>query len=214
MNILHKVDEENRLPQSQPEALRLRVHDLVFDSRANGPGLRAVLWVQGCTLGCQGCFNPETHSFAAGSTKSTSDLLKEITSHPSALEGLTISGGEPLQQLAGLLQLLKLVRKETNLSVILFSGFSLSEIDAMPGKDELFSLIDVLVAGRYEHERRIASGLIGSANKASRFFTDRYCESDLCQTPCAEIIIAADGTIVLSGIDPMLLNQTSVVDQE
>ena len=107
----------------------LRVHHFLPASRANGPGVRAVLWTQGCSLACPGCFNPETHTRQGGSDVPVADLLAALRALPAEVEGITISGGEPLQQAPALTNLLREVRAQTPLSVILFTGYTLAEIE-------------------------------------------------------------------------------------
>ncbi len=180
----------------------LRVHAFLEASYANGPGRRAVLWLQGCTLACPGCFNPLTHTNKGGEIISTEDLFNRIVGIPN-IEGLTVSGGEPLQQLYPLLSLLERLRRETALSTILFTGYDQEEILRMPLAKRLTACIDVLIAGRYEASRRLAQGLLGSANKRIYFFTDRYHQQDFLSVPPAEIILSPDGKMILSGIDPL-----------
>jgi anaerobic ribonucleoside-triphosphate reductase activating protein len=71
----------------------LRIHDFLPASRANGPGWRAVIWVQGCSLNCPGCFNPETHAPTGGESVPVDALVRRIVAlaEPS-IEG--VSGGE------------------------------------------------------------------------------------------------------------------------
>ena len=57
---------------------RLRLHAFLPRSRANGPGVRAVIWVQGCSLGCPGCFNPQTHAFSGGEVVTVEELFERI----------------------------------------------------------------------------------------------------------------------------------------
>ncbi|MBI4663161.1 MAG: radical SAM protein [Verrucomicrobia bacterium] len=111
--------------------MKLRLHHFLPQSRANGPGVRAVLWVQGCSLGCPGCFNPETHPFNRGQNVSVDDLFQRIADLTGTIEGVTLSGGEPLQQRVAVTELLRRVRIETSLSVILFTGFGWEEILSM-----------------------------------------------------------------------------------
>src|SRR5262245_17271767 len=99
----------------------LRVHAFLPSSRANGPGLRAVLWTKGCSLGCPGCFNPQTHAFTGGERVPVEALFGRLVDRGDAIEGLTVSGGEPLQQFRPLLVLLRRVREQTPLSVIVFT---------------------------------------------------------------------------------------------
>jgi anaerobic ribonucleoside-triphosphate reductase activating protein len=181
----------------------LRIHQWTPKSRANGPGLRAVVWVQGCSLGCPGCFNPQTHPRQGGETVRVDDLLTELKTLESQIEGLTISGGEPLQQMPALLELLQKLRRETRLSVLAFTGFNWDEVRCLPHHTELLANLDVLIAGRFEASQRLAKGLIGSANKTVHFLTQRYSREDLQLTPPAEVWIGKNGEIELSGIDPL-----------
>jgi anaerobic ribonucleoside-triphosphate reductase activating protein len=190
---------------------RMRIHALLEHSRANGPGVRAVVWTQGCTLGCPGCFNPETHPNAGGEWASVFELSERIRAIP-GIEGVTISGGEPLQQLAPLTELLRQVRQSAGLSSVVFTGFEPDEISRLPGHEALLAQIDVLIAGRYHPEQRLATGLRGSANKQLLFYSTRYSPQDFEQLPEAEIIISTDGQVTLSGINP--LNYRSIKIEE
>jgi anaerobic ribonucleoside-triphosphate reductase activating protein len=182
---------------------RLRINGFLPRSRANGPGLRAVLWVQGCSLACPGCFNPETHSFTGGHFVSPDDLFRRIASLEGSIEGITISGGEPLQQRRPLLALLRRLRRETALSVLVFTGFTWDEVRGLPDADALLACIDVLIAGRYDGTQHLARGLRGSANKTVHFLTNRYTPDDLETVPPAEVFITPGGAIQLTGIDPL-----------
>ena len=186
----------------------LRVHHFLSFSRANGPGERTVIWVQGCTLGCPGCFNPETHPFEGGERVSVQDLFDRIVALGDTIEGITISGGEPLQQRRPLLALLGRVRRETPLSILVFTGYTWEEIQHMPDAEALLVCVDVLIAGRYdayqqftpEDEKRF---LRSSTNQTVHTLTDRYTLASLQSVPPAEIIITADGEVAVSGVDPL-----------
>ena len=172
-------------------------------SLVNGPGKRAVVWVQGCTLNCPGCFNPQTHATFAGKDWPVDHLAKLILGGKSEIEGVTISGGEPLQQLKPLIELTRKVKDQSDLSILVFSGFSWDEIQRIPRVHSLLEQLDVLIAGRYLAGKRLASGLIGSSNKTVHFLTGRYNMIDLVPVPNAEVILNPDGEVVLSGIDPL-----------
>lgn len=180
----------------------LRIHALLEHSRANGPGLRAVLWTQGCSLGCPGCFNPDTHPAQGGEWVSLEDLSERIQAIP-GIEGVTISGGEPLQQIAPLTELLRGLRRTTSLSVIVFTGFEPDELQRLSGSADLLVQVDVLIAGRYHQEQRLAHGLRGSTNKQMLFLSTRYSPADFVSLPEAEVIIGPDGLVTFSGIDPL-----------
>lgn len=181
----------------------IRLHRFEPSSRVNGPGLRAVVWVQGCAFGCPGCFNPETHARKGGDIVPVESLTERIVSLSNTLEGLTISGGEPLYQHRALARLLEQVRASTDLSILVFTGYDWNELQRLKGIDHFLANVDVLIAGRYDASSRLAQGLIGSANKVPYFLTNRYSHQDLDAVPQAEIILSPEGEIILSGIDPL-----------
>ena len=90
----------------------LRVHGMTESSRVNGPGTRAVIWAQGCSHGCVGCFNPFSHDPTTGDLVTIDSLLSWVGSlrFGGHITGLTISGGEPMQQAVALAELLEAVR--------------------------------------------------------------------------------------------------------
>lgn len=111
--------------------MNLRLHHFLPHSRANGPGVRGVIWVQGCSLGCPGCFNSETHAPNGGEMVDVDELVQWIVALGDSIAGITISGGEPLQQRPAVAELLRRVKSETALSVILFTGFTWDEVMKM-----------------------------------------------------------------------------------
>jgi anaerobic ribonucleoside-triphosphate reductase activating protein len=138
----------------------IRVHAIEPRSRANGPGARFVVWLQGCTLGCAGCFNPATHG-GGGTPMTVDDVMAQV---PADAGGLSLSGGEPLQKAAAIVPLLEAARAR-GLSTLAFSGYTREEIEALPSGPEVLARLDVLVDGRYVAAERLATGLRGSANQ-------------------------------------------------
>lgn len=181
-----------------------RIHAVEPKSRANGPGSRFVVWMQGCTLGCAGCFNPTTHDARGGREVTVEDLATQMKA--SGSEGLSLSGGEPLQQAAASVALLDAARA-LGMSTLAFSGYSIDEIRALPDGPEVLARLDVLIDGRYVASERLASGLRGSENQRIQLLTDRYTLADVEATPVAEIRIGKAGEIVLTGVDPLKLKQ-------
>ena len=181
----------------------LRLHAFVPVSRANGPGTRSVLWTQGCSLGCPGCFNPETHSSKGGTSVTADALFERILAQGDRIEGVTVSGGEPLQQVRALLPLLQRLRRETSLSVLLLTGYEVEEVRHLAAADALLDCLDVLVAGRYDASRKLALGLRGSSNKSAHFLTTRYGPADLQAVAPAELIITPEGELISTGVDPV-----------
>jgi anaerobic ribonucleoside-triphosphate reductase activating protein len=177
----------------------LRVHATEPRSRANGPGSRFVVWVQGCTLGCPGCFNPATH--AAGGREIDVDALADELRH---VDGLTVSGGEPLQQAAAVAELLAHARSR-GLSTLVFSGYTVDEIRELPDGPAVLANLDVLIDGRYVAGERLGAGLRGSANQRIQLLTSRYTLAEVEATPVAEVRISPTGEVVLTGVDPLKL---------
>jgi anaerobic ribonucleoside-triphosphate reductase activating protein len=99
--------------------------------------------------------------------------------------------------------LLRRLRESSDLSVLLFSGYDWEEIRGNAGRSAIMPYVDVLLAGRYRTQERLARGLRGSTNKTLHFLSNRYGPADLAEVPDAEVLIGKDGTIRLSGIAPM-----------
>lgn len=182
----------------------LSIHHFLPSSLSNGPGHRAVVWVQGCTLACPECFNLGTHSKSQGITISIEALYEQILACSNQIEGLTISGGEPLQQAVPLAKLLLKIRQISSLSVLLFTGYTWEQIPNIPAGAEVLKCCDVVLAGRYKKSLRVASGLLGSSNKTCHFLTSRYSFDDLQSVPESEVIIEPSGETLISGINPIL----------
>jgi anaerobic ribonucleoside-triphosphate reductase activating protein len=209
-------------PGSAGAGLVARVHAVEPRSRANGPGARYVIWLQGCTLGCAGCFNPTTHPHAGGQLRPVAELLAELAAavradaesvargDPGAprppISGLTLSGGEPLQQAEAAAALLAGARA-LGLSTLVFSGYTREEIEALPFGPAALASIDVLVDGRYRSTERLGAGLRGSANQRILLLSDRHTLADVEATPIAEIRISREGELVLTGVNPLKLKR-------
>jgi len=175
----------------------LRVHAIERHSRANGPGVRFVIWVQGCTLGCPGCFNPATHP-SGGEAMAVEAIARSV--RESRVDGVTVSGGEPFEQPDALLAL---VTALAGTSVIVFSGFTRAEIERRRLGPDILARIDVLVDGRYVEKRRLARGLRGSANQVVHLLSERHQMADIESTPVGEVVIGPDGEVRVSGVDPL-----------
>ena len=105
---------------------RIAIHSWLVRSLANGPGRRTVVWTQGCTLACPGCFNPHTHA-AAPADRDVLGLVQDLLHADPAPDGHTVSGGEPLQQPHALPVLVDEWKRRTGTGVIIISGFGWSE---------------------------------------------------------------------------------------
>lgn len=181
--------------------LALRLYSFEYGGRANGPGLRAVVWFQGCSLNCPGCFNPFTHDPCGGMDVDVDHLAADLLGDSNPIEGVSISGGEPFQQPEALQELLKLVRM-ANRSTLVFSGYTLAEIRLQPLGPAILQHIDVFIAGRYVRTMKTNHLLIGSSNQKLHLLTSRYRTADFAHIPKSEIILRVDGSVTLTGIEP------------
>ena len=179
------------------DAPRIRVHSLLAQSEVNGPGQRAVVHFQGCDLNCQGCFNPETHGVESGLMWSAAELAAHVAG--SAIDGVTVSGGEPFQQLDGLIALCLALRERGVDSILVFTGYALAEIEALPRGAEALAQIDVLVAGRFDATQTQAASILSSANQQLKLLSTRHSMDEFSEGGEVEIVIAPDGTVTLTG---------------
>src|SRR5688500_624673 len=109
--------------------VELSVALIVPATEAEGPGRRIALWLQGCPLRCPGCCNPEMLPFEGGQSMSVDEIVEQVVSaqQQHAIEGITLLGGEPFAHAMGAAQLAERVRA-AGLSVMIFSGFTLAEL--------------------------------------------------------------------------------------
>ena len=165
-------------------------------SEIYGPGLRAVFWTQGCNLACKGCWNTQYWSKKGGNTILVSRLLEELDSI-NGIEGITLLGGEPLQQTEASLQLIKGC-KERGLTVFLYTGYDPSEFDS--AMQQCFDLSDIAVTGRYEQGLRDTTlRWRGSTNQQVHFISNAYDDSVLKKQTEVECHILPNGEIRMVG---------------
>ena len=166
-------------------------------SKVNGPGKRFVLWTQGCSKGCSECFNPETWSTNIYKEYSPIELFHIIQNYD--VDGITISGGDPLEQEYELLELLMLLSSmHFKKGIILFSGFTRAEISRDPIREKCLSYIDVLIDGRYEKNLKIDFSLRGSSNQEFYFFSNKISSDELYFDQEIEISVL-EGDIMMTG---------------
>lgn len=181
----------------------LSVAQIVPVTEAEGPGRRFALWFQGCPLRCPGCCNPEMLPFTGGTPMRLADVRTQLRAAQSehAIEGITLLGGEPFAH-AGAAPLAEAAHA-FNLSVMVFTGYTLEELQASddPSVHALLDHTDILVDGPYrrelpERERR----WIGSANQGIHFLSER-CRADdpRWRLPNTLEIRLQAGTVTING---------------
>lgn len=132
--------------------MNIQVAGFLDNSLVNGEGLRAVLFVSGCSNNCPGCHNKEMQNYNYGEKLDVKEIFKRIEDN-SIIRGVTFSGGEPFDQARGLCELAGLI-KNKGLSLWSYSGYTFEEIlnSGDKSKIELLKFIDVLVDGPFKEE--------------------------------------------------------------
>ena len=130
----------------------LNIYHIETANHVNGNGCRYVLWLQGCDLGCVGCWNQQTWSFEDKTLLTVEEVFAQISSLEHKLDGVTFSGGEPFLQSLELSQLAKRIKDNTTLDLQVFTGFDKDELTETAQSD-LLRYTDILVAGRYDHNK-------------------------------------------------------------
>ncbi|MEM9539065.1 MAG: 4Fe-4S single cluster domain-containing protein [Cyanobacteria bacterium P01_E01_bin.42] len=180
----------------------LNIMGYVDESCVNGPGSRAVVWVQGCLQECQGCFNPESWSFESEQLISVDELAENILKNPRN-EGVTFSGGEPFWQARSLARLAQKV-KEKGLNVMSFTGLTLEKLSSKTapiGAKDLLEQLDILIDGPYMESRAINSpdSPVSSRNQRVHVFNPAFKDKITWASDQIEIHILKDGSRIFTG---------------
>ncbi|TYQ28383.1 radical SAM protein [Pseudanabaena sp. UWO311] len=181
---------------------QLNIMGYLNRSEVNGPGCRAVVWVQGCWRECPDCFNPASWSLAVNQLVSVEELAERILSEP-ANQGVTFSGGEPFLQATALAALAKQI-KTAGLNVMSFTGYTLSELrspKAPEGAVDLLNQLDILIDGPYVSALAIhkPDSPVSSRNQRLHIFNPAFADKIDWASDQTEIHILKDGTYVFTG---------------
>lgn len=174
----------------------LRLAHVVERSWIYGPGCRYVVWLQGCSIRCPGCWNQDLWPRDGGRDVAVRDLLEWIVAVPD-IEGVTILGGEPLDQADALVDFVEQLQQR-NLSVFLYTGFELTELAG--NARSCFEKSDIVVTGRYLAALRDESlAWRGSANQTVHFPTPKYRDVEMGQGQPVEIQFDVEGALTVLG---------------
>ena len=143
--------------------MKIKIAGIERNSIVDGDGLRYVIFTQGCNHRCKGCHNPETWDFNGGTEVGTDELLKEIKEDP-LIDGVTLSGGDPLFQADKLIDFVKQIR-DAGLNIWIYTGFIFDEFLKYEKNEtadkrinnsmiELLKLSDVVVDGPFKIDKR------------------------------------------------------------
>lgn len=181
--------------------LQLNLAAIAPRTQALGPGVRAAIWVQGCPLRCPGCVAPNWIPFTPALILTPEQIIRRLDLDN--IDGLTFSGGEPMEQASALADLARRIRERKDLSLICFTGYRYERLvhhPPNPGVADLLSEVDVVIDGPYVQARNDSIGLRGSSNQRILHLTDRLRGFDLdSQSRRIEVTIA-DGELAFIGI--------------
>lgn len=180
----------------------LNLMGYINESEVNGPGCRAVVWVQGCHRHCPDCFNVASWSFEINQLVAVELLARQIVKHPRNT-GVTFSGGEPFWQAPALTQLAKQVKAE-GLNVMAFTGFTLEELfspSAPVGAEALLQELDLLVDGPYRSALAVHSpnSPVSSSNQRLHIFNPELQDQITWASDQIEVHILKNGDRLVTG---------------
>lgn len=136
----------------------LRIAGVIQESVVDGPGLRYVIFTQGCPHKCRGCHNPETHDFHGGYNVELSKLVDSIL-ETRLIQGITISGGEPFAQAIPCYNLIKMIKsQDKNLDILVYTGYYHKQLINIAKIDynvrDFLQSIDILIDGPFELDQK------------------------------------------------------------
>lgn len=121
--------------------MKIKIHALIPITGVNGPGKRFGIWLQGCSRKCPDCYNPDAKDAASGNEMSIEYLYRKIIS-TQGIEGVSFSGGEPLEQADGLIELMTKIKENTSLTILIFTAFTMPQLKEYPS---VLRLVDHIV---------------------------------------------------------------------
>ncbi len=130
--------------------LRLFVANMVPSCQTLGPGKRGIIWVSGCSHNCFGCIATSIQDIRSGISIGVEQMAEKILSW-NDIEGVTFSGGEPFEQASALADLCDILKKQSQLTLMSYSGFTLAELQSSsdPNQQRLLRHLDILVDGPF-----------------------------------------------------------------
>lgn len=180
--------------------MKLRVFNILKNTKVEGPETRYCIWVQGCSRHCKGCQAVHTWSHSGGVLYNVKDIIADIKKQKN-IEGVTFLGGEPFEQAEALGIIAKSV-KEEGLGVLCFTGGLLEELQQNEKNKTLLENIDLLIDDAFEADKvDYSRPWCGSTNQRYHFLTNRYNEEIFEKYKNKiEINVSKDGTIFMNGM--------------
>lgn len=182
--------------------MHLRLNRIQYPVHNLGPGNRIAIWLQGCTLCCKDCISPSLWNPNKGKDVNVRDLVQQILLIKDDFDGITLTGGEPMQQYEAVMCFCALIKRLTDLNIYVFSGYTLEELERLYPDKVFIHYIDYLMDGRYENEIHDDANVRGSANQKLYHFNGRDAEEIEPKSYGNKwsFYLSADGRLFLSGI--------------
>lgn len=176
--------------------MKIRVYQIIKQTKVEGPETRYCIWFQGCSRHCKGCWAEATWPHDGGQEFDVEEILNDILATPN-IQGVTFLGGEPFEQPEAL-EFLARGAKKAGLSVLCFTGGKIENIK----NREILNYIDLLIDGEFrEDEKDFSRPWVGSKNQRYHFLTNRYDEKILTQYKNKiEVNIQKNGLIFINGM--------------
>ncbi len=173
----------------------MRISQVVHNSRIYGPGKRTVIWSQGCSIRCPGCWNDKLWDFTGGDEISVKKIVEQTVEHNDT--GITILGGEPLDQSEETLRLIECCH-ETGLDIMVYTGYEMNELEGT--KLKCVQDADIVIIGRYIDSLRSEELLWrGSTNQTILWNSAIPPEVDLSERRQTEIHFDSNGKVQILG---------------
>ena len=179
----------------------MRIGRIADVTRAEGPGARFCVWVQGCSRGCPGCFAEALRDPEGGSEMSAEALTARLEKVKTEVRGVTLLGGEPFEQAAEL-AVFAAAAKQMGLDVIAFTGGIYETLKEDADAARLLAATDLLIDGPYisslpEHTRPLA----GSTNQRFLYLTDAFSPAELAGYKNRfEVRVSPGGQVQINGM--------------
>lgn len=182
------------------ETLTINLHEFIERTRANGPGERAVVWVQGCPRRCASCWNPSSLPFTTKNLVTVDEMEARILAIPNIC-GTTFSGGEPFSQAKPLAELARRL-KVAGHTIVCYTGHTLEALQAAgrPDWNALLAEVDLLVDGEYVQSQPSKLPLRGSTNQRLHYLSGRIRPEEVeTNGQVAEFVILPTGQLQTTG---------------
>lgn len=158
------MEKSKNLKKEKPlNTNSIEVFGIEKSSMVNGKGIRYTIFTQGCKHFCPGCHNKDSWESGKGVKVKFKDIYNDIYERRNFIDGVSFSGGEPLEQYQSILLLAKLIKKDFNLTIWLWTGHTFEFLNDY--YSELLTYVDVIIDRKYDQNKPTENPYKGSSNQ-------------------------------------------------